>query len=117
AALGAGNDGAGGGGAGGRVLFITATGNLTGLTVNVNGGDGGYANVANPPGTNPTCTGGTSHGPGGGGGGGAIFASSALTATSVAGGAAGFTNTVAGTFTADINYGATGGAAGFVTTG
>ena len=117
AALGSGNDGAGGGGAGGRVLFIAATGTLTGLTVNVNGGDGGYANVANPPGTNPTCTGGTSHGPGGGGGGGAIFASSAPTATSVAGGAAGFTNTVAGTFTADINYGATGGAAGFVTTG
>ena len=116
-ALGAGNDGGGGGGAGGRVLFIAATGNLTGLTVNVTGGNGGYANVANPPGANPTCTGGTSHGPGGGGGGGAIFASSALTASNVNAGAAGWTNLVDGTFTAQINYGATGGANGFVTTG
>ena len=115
-ALGAGNDGGGGGGAGGRVLFIAATGNLTGLTVNVNGGDGGYANVANPPGANPGCLASTSHGPGGGGGGGAIFASSALTASNVTAGAAGWTNLVDGTFTAQINYGATGGANGFVAT-
>jgi hypothetical protein len=118
AALGSGNDGGGGGGAGGRVLFIAATGSLAGLTINVNGGTGGYANVANPPGTNPTCTGGTSHGPGGGGGGGAIFVSSnTLTASNVTAGTAGFTNTVAGTFTADINYGATAGADGFLNTG
>jgi len=115
--LASGNDGGGGAGAGGRVLFIAATGTLTGLTIDVSGGSGGYANVDPAPGTDPPCASGTSHGPGGGGGGGAIFASSAPTATNVTGGAAGWTNTVNGTFNATTQYSATGGANGFVTTG
>ena len=118
AAVSSGNDGAGGGGAGGRVIIIAATGNLAGLTINVSGGTGGYANLDPAPGTDPACTGGTSHGPGGGGGGGVIFASSAPGTSTVTGGVAGLTNVTSGVFAAPTtNYGALAGGNGFVTTG
>ncbi|PZV16204.1 MAG: hypothetical protein DCF20_08665 [Pseudanabaena sp.] len=71
-------DGGGGGGAGGSVLVSALSNNLTGLTVNVNGGNGGDAIFAQP------------HGPGGGGGGGVVVASPGVTINS-SGGAAGFT--------------------------
>ncbi|MCP3849675.1 MAG: hypothetical protein GY694_05485, partial [Gammaproteobacteria bacterium] len=57
----AGNDGAGGGGAGGTIVIRTASTSVTGLTLDVSGGDGGDVITTNP------------HGPGGGGGGGAIY--------------------------------------------
>jgi hypothetical protein len=121
AGVSSGNDGAGGGGAGGRVIITAATGTITGLTILVNGGNGGYANLNSPPAPapGPGCTGGSSHGPGGGGGGGVIFASSApAVASSVAGGAAGLTNATSGVFTTPTtNYNATGGDNGFTTTG
>lgn len=71
-------DGGGGGGAGGSVLVSALSNNLTGLTVNVNGGNGGDAVFA------------AAHGPGGGGGGGVVVANPGLTINSL-GGAAGFT--------------------------
>jgi hypothetical protein len=93
----AGHDGAGGGGAGGRVVVVSDTANvLGGLSVDVRGGDGGWANITNPPGPNPSCTSGDEHGPGGGGGGGVVFTSSATAASNVAGGAHGWTNENAG---------------------
>ncbi|NEU75060.1 isopeptide-forming domain-containing fimbrial protein [Hassallia byssoidea VB512170] len=58
------NDGGGGGGAGGSVVVTAANNNLTGLTVNANGGRGGDVRFVSP------------HGPGGGGGGGVVFSSS-----------------------------------------
>jgi hypothetical protein len=74
------NDGSGGGGAGGSALLFSG-GIMTGITVTANGGSGG------------TNTGtGSPHGPGGGGGGGVIYSSSNINAaSSVAGGAAGYT--------------------------
>ena len=115
-----GQDGAGGGGGGGRVVVVASTGTIAGLTVNVSGGTGGWTNLNSTanggpaPTPQPGCLAGASHGPGGGGGGGAVFVSSALAASTVAGGPAGFTNTNDGNFTTlPINYGATGGAAGF----
>ena len=60
-------DGGGGGGAGGSVVVTTANNNLSGLTVNVNGGKGGDVRFFQP------------HGPGGGGGGGLVFASPGVT--------------------------------------
>ncbi len=72
------NDGAGGGGAGGSVLVTTLSNNLTGLTVNANGGKGGDA-VFNDP-----------HGPGGGGSGGVVVGNSGVSINE-AGGAPGVT--------------------------
>jgi uncharacterized repeat protein (TIGR01451 family) len=68
-----GQDGGGGGGAGGSVLVSALSNNLTGLTVNVNGGRGGDAIFAAP------------HGPGGGGGGGVVVASAGAVVNSLGG--------------------------------
>jgi uncharacterized repeat protein (TIGR01451 family) len=58
-----GRDGGGGGGAGGSVIVTAANNNLSGLTVNANGGKGGDSRYTE------------FHGPGGGGGGGVILTS------------------------------------------
>ena len=71
-------DGGGGGGAGGSVLVSALSNNLTGLTVNVRGGNGGSA-IFNDP-----------HGPGGGGGGGVVVSNPGVTAD-LQGGIAGVT--------------------------
>lgn len=96
-----GQDGAGGGGAGGSAMIYSASGVLTGLTVNAAGGTGGNADFS------AGCAiSNDEHGPGGGGGGGVVFASSALAAgSSVAGGSAGRTF-------GNIPYGAANGANG-----
>jgi fimbrial isopeptide formation D2 family protein/uncharacterized repeat protein (TIGR01451 family) len=57
--LSTGQDGAGGGGAGGTV-YVTANQGISNLSVNVQGGEGGWATF------------GAAHGPGGGGGGGIV---------------------------------------------
>jgi uncharacterized repeat protein (TIGR01451 family) len=109
-ALNAGRDGGGGGGAGGTVVVVSKFGNLSGLTVNANGGKGGNAWASSPGGT---CPGGTAcnwHGPGGGGGGGVVLLSSPAGAMNANGGAN-------GTTTADaVAFGATAGAAGVTST-
>ncbi len=73
------NDGGGGGGAGGSVVIIAGSG-LTGVTVHADGSNGSTNTGA-----------GAQHGPGGGGGGGFIYSNGALSASSIAGGAAGTT--------------------------
>ncbi|MEO1428033.1 MAG: isopeptide-forming domain-containing fimbrial protein [Cyanobacteria bacterium J06633_8] len=88
-------DGAGGAGAGGSVVVSALNNNLTGLTVNANGGKGGDALSNN-----------NSHGPGGGGGGGVIFTSPGAI-RSANGGAPGITVT-----TNPRNFGATAGSNG-----
>jgi len=98
------NDGGGGGGAGGSILIYSNSGTLAGLTVAANGGLGGHTWETSAPGAFP----GNRHGPGGGGAGGVIFLSSAPASASVAGGANGYSTT------ANDSYGATPGAAGFV---
>lgn len=96
------NDSTGGGGAGGSILFFANTGALTGLTanltVNANGGNGGFAWPEAAPGTFNTAGSGARHGPGGGGGGGVILLSSPATAMTVSGGTNGYTNTVQDSF-------------------
>jgi hypothetical protein len=111
------NDGAGGGGAGGTVLVATALGNLSGLTVDVSGGQGGYANLPSPPAPDPppAGVGGVHHGPGGGGAGGVILVSSALAASNISGGSNGFTNTCDGD-SIQIAYDATPGTNGVLQT-
>lgn len=96
-----GQDGAGGGGGGGSVMIYSASGVLSGLTVNAAGGIGGNADFS------AGCAiSNDEHGPGGGGGGGVVFASSALAAgSSVAGGSAGRTF-------GNVPYGAANGANG-----
>jgi hypothetical protein len=116
----AGHDGAGGGGAGGRVVVVADTaGVLGGLSVDVRGGNGGWANITNPPGTDPSCTSGDEHGPGGGGGGGVVFTSSATAASNVTGGSHGWTNENAGQHDAGDTldaFGSEDGQAGFTAT-
>ena len=101
------NDGAGGGGAGGSIRVFANSGNLAGLTVAANGGNGGSTWPAQAPGT-PFP--GNRHGPGGGGGGGVIFLSATAAAASVSGGVNGFSTT------ANDAYGATVGQAGVIAT-
>jgi uncharacterized repeat protein (TIGR01451 family) len=100
------NDSTGGAGAGGSILVFANSGNLSGLTVSANGGNGGNAWQIEAPGTFP----GNRHGPGGGGGGGVIFLSALPASSSVAGGSNGYTDTV------EDSYGATPGQAGVVVT-
>ena len=90
-------DAAGGGGAGGSVLVATASGNLSGLTVNAMGGRGGNDAPSGPI-----------HGPGGGGGGGVAILSSGAGVLAVGGGVSGLSDTL-GTPT---NYNAQPGQAG-----
>jgi uncharacterized repeat protein (TIGR01451 family) len=101
------NDSTGGGGAGGSILVFANSGGLSGLTVNANGGNGGYAWPTQTPNGFP----GQRHGPGGGGGGGVVFLTASPSASSsVNGGINGFTNTV------QDSYGATVGSAGMIAT-
>ena len=99
-----GRDGSGGGGAGGSVLFSTQLGDLSGLTIQAKGGNGGNAWLTTAPGAAPSQR----HGPGGGGGGGYILLSSAAASTDVSGGANGLTTT------SNDPYGAQPGTAGIV---
>ncbi|HEV8432051.1 MAG TPA: C25 family cysteine peptidase, partial [Thermoanaerobaculia bacterium] len=99
-----GRDGGGGGGAGGSVLFTTQVGDLSGLTVQAKGGNGGNPWLLQAPGGSP----GERHGPGGGGGGGYILLSSAAASTNVSGGTNGLTTT------ANDDYGAQPGTSGIV---
>jgi uncharacterized repeat protein (TIGR01451 family) len=101
------NDGGGGGGAGGSVLFYANSGSLTGLTVAVDGGNGGATWPEVAPGAFP----GNRHGPGGGGAGGVVFASSAPGFWEANGGQPG-TSTLA-----DDAYGATAGQPGILASG
>ncbi len=100
------NDSTGGAGAGGSILFFANSGTLSGLTVSANGGSAGDAWPEEAPAGFP----GQRHGPGGGGGGGVILLSGTPTASSVAGGSNGYTDTV------QDSYGATPGQAGIVAT-
>ncbi len=95
------NDGGGGGGAGGSVVVTTATGQLSGLTVNANGGGGGDAWPTQAPGGFP----GERHGPGGGGGGGAILLSTTGATTSTGGGVHGITTTASDAYNATDGFG------------
>ncbi|MCX5733195.1 MAG: C25 family cysteine peptidase [candidate division NC10 bacterium] len=90
------NDGGGGGGAGGTILIVTATGNLSGLTVQAKGGKGSDAWRNQPPNLADR------HGPGGGGGGGVTILSGTPASSDVSGGAPGVTTQLLDT------YGATG---------
>jgi uncharacterized repeat protein (TIGR01451 family) len=99
-----GRDGGGGGGAGGSVLFTTQIGNLSGLTVQAKGGNGGNPWLQQAPAGSP----GERHGPGGGGGGGYVLLSSAAASTNVSGGTNGVTTT------ALDDYGAQPGTTGIV---
>jgi uncharacterized repeat protein (TIGR01451 family) len=99
-----GRDGAGGGGAGGSVLFTVQSGVLTGLTVQAKGGNGGNTWLTTAPAGDP----GERHGPGGGGGGGFILLSSAAASTDVSAGQGGVTTT------ANDDYGAQPGTPGAV---
>jgi uncharacterized repeat protein (TIGR01451 family) len=99
-----GRDGAGGGGAGGSVLFTVQSGVLTGLTVQAKGGNGGNTWLTTAPAGDP----GERHGPGGGGGGGFVLLSSAAASTDVSGGQGGVTTT------ANDDYGAQPGTLGLV---
>jgi uncharacterized repeat protein (TIGR01451 family) len=82
AGLEVGQDGAGGGGAGGTVLFLTEVGSLAGLTVSATGGAGGNSWLSRSREEDR-------HGPGGGGGGGVVFTSQAPGVVDVAGGVSG----------------------------
>ncbi|WP_324674168.1 Ig-like domain-containing protein [Hymenobacter sp. GOD-10R] len=83
------NDGAGGGGAGGSVVFL-AQGTLSNIIVLAKGGQGGSDNLA------PQAQG---HGPGGGGSAGVVFTSSAINSSSeIASGASGQTGGSNGNF-------------------
>jgi hypothetical protein len=99
------DDGGGGGGAGGSVVVAVRTGTLTGLTVDVRGGQGGRSNTAvDSAGPIP----GNRYGPGGGGGGGVAMLSATAAAVLLSGGAAGTTCRDGGV------YGATSGASGIL---
>ena len=105
------NDASGGGGAGGSALvFVNNGGAAVGVTINVQGGNGG-CNTGGGTFTS-TCgvpTGGSPHGPGGGGSGGFALLSGAAT-VNVAGGGSGVT-AVSPTSTSD--YGSTSSSGGF----
>jgi uncharacterized repeat protein (TIGR01451 family) len=103
-ALNVANDGGGGGGAGGSIRVLANSGSLSGLTVQANGGTGGYTWQVDDPGL-PFP--GNRHGPGGGGAGGVLeLSGTPNSASSVAGGINGGTDTV------QDAYGATPGTAG-----
>jgi uncharacterized repeat protein (TIGR01451 family) len=76
-------DAPGGGGGGGTLVVVS--GNLSGVTLEANGGAGGNQTIANDE----------AEGPGGGGGGGFIAVSGGTVTTSVAGGAPGTTTSPA----------------------
>ncbi len=91
------NDGGGGGGAGGSVLFSSLSGSTAGLTINIQGGRGGDANVAVID----------AHGPGGGGSGGVAVITPGATISGT-GGPGGLTGSAPG-FPPTLLNGATAG--------
>lgn len=93
-------DGGGGGGAGGSVVVTTANNNLSGLTVNANGGKGGDVRFREP------------HGPGGGGGGGVVLASPGATVNANGGNTGGAGDPV----DPNLNFGASPGQDGAIAT-
>jgi len=102
----AGNDGAGGGGAGGTVI-INSNSTVTGISIDVNGGNGGNQVIID--GTLGNMD--EAEGPGGGGGGGYIAISNGVISTTANGGANGVTNSE--TFDTEFpSNGATGGGVG-----
>lgn len=84
-----GDDGAGGGGAGGTI-FLDGTVNISGISLQAIGGNGGNQNLQNTP-LNPNFKI-QAHGPGGGGGGGYIRLPITLASVNVNGGNNGTTN-------------------------
>ena len=101
------NDGGGGGGAGGTILVFANSGNLSGLTADAVGGNGGVTWPEQVSGAFP----GNRHGPGAGGGGGALMTTSAPGSANLSGGAPGWSTL------SDDAYGATGGQPGLMSTG
>lgn len=108
-----GKDGAGGAGGGGTIV-IRSIGNVSGITVQANGGNGG--NQLLTPGSlwNPFNPINEAEGPGGGGGGGYVAISNSIITPQVNGGNNGTTNSAA--LTEFIPNGATRGGAGLITT-
>ncbi|MFN5306923.1 MAG: gliding motility-associated C-terminal domain-containing protein [Bacteroidota bacterium] len=84
-----GDDGAGGGGAGGTI-FLDGTTNISGISLQAIGGNGGNQNLQNTP-LSPNFKI-QAHGPGGGGSGGYVNLPIALTTVNVNGGNNGTTN-------------------------
>jgi uncharacterized repeat protein (TIGR01451 family) len=78
------SEGAGGGGAGGSVVVLAGNGTSGALTINANGGNGGYSNYYD-------------HGPGGGGGGGLIITNFVTGTVNRAGGLNGYDGCCGGT--------------------
>lgn len=108
-----GKDGAGGAGSGGTIV-IRSLGNVSGISVQANGGNGG--NQVLTPGAfwNPFNPINEAEGPGGGGGGGYVAISNSLITPQVNGGNNGTTNSAA--LTEFTPNGATRGGAGLITT-
>lgn len=105
-----GKDGAGGAGAGGTIV-IRSLGNVSGITVQANGGNGGNQVMTANFFFNPINE---AEGPGGGGGGGYVAISNSLITPQVNGGNNGTTNSAG--LTEFIPNGATRGGAGLITT-
>ena len=102
----AGNDGAGGGGSGGTVI-INSNSTISGISINVDGGNGGNQIII----FGPFASTYEAEGPGGGGGGGYIAISNGVISTTANGGANGVTNSE--TFDTEFpSNGATGGGVG-----
>jgi gliding motility-associated-like protein len=104
-----GKDGAGGGGAAGTIV-IRSLGNVSGITVQANGGNGGNQVISTNAYPFPVNE---AEGPGGGGGGGYVAISNSLISPQVNGGNNGTTNSAG--LTEFIPNGATRGGAGLVT--
>ncbi len=100
-------DGSGGAGAGGSVI-LSSPSNITGITINTNGGNGGNQVID----IGPFGSGDEAEGPGGGGGGGYIRTTGITGATNVNGGSYGTTN--AGPMGAFDCNGATSGDVGLI---
>ena len=106
-----GNDASGGGGAGGSVLaFVNNSGGPVGLTINIQGGNGGCnTGGGTSTGTCTVPTGGSPHGPGGGGSGGFAL----LSGTATVNAAAGANGVTATSTTSTQDYGSTSSSGGF----
>lgn len=105
-----GKDGAGGAGAGGTII-IRSLGNVSGITVQANGGNGGNQVMTTNFYFNPVNE---AEGPGGGGGGGYVAISNSLVTPQVNGGNNGTTNSAG--LTEFTPNGATRGGVGLITT-
>ena len=106
-----GNDASGGGGAGGSALvYVNNSGGGTGVSINVQGGNGGCnTGGGTSTGTCTVPTGGSPHGPGGGGSGGFAITSGSAS-FGITGGAFGVTATSS---TSTLEYGSSSSVGGF----